>query len=90
LIIVQSAESETITFESENGVLVKKYGTTTAVYVPFASSNVTIYDFQGKKINSFFVKVPSWKTISYSSTKGKMSIVRIIAKSGKEMTLAVK
>ncbi len=75
---------------SENNIPVKKYGNTTAVYIPFASSNVTIFDLQGKKMNSFFVKEPSWKTIPNSSTKGKMSIVQIITNSGKKIKLNVK
>lgn len=74
----------------ENTLLVKKYGNRTAVYVPFASSYVKVYDLLGKQMNSFFVKEPSWKTLPNSSTKGKMSVVRIITKSGKELTQTMK
>lgn len=73
-----------------NNIPVKKYGNTTAIYIPFASSTVTLFDLQGKKMNSFFVKEPSWKTIPNSSTKSKMSIVQILTNSGKNIKLNVK
>jgi alpha-galactosidase len=75
---------------SESSILVKKYDNTTAVYIPFASSNVKIYDLQGKQINSFFVKKPSWKIFPNSSAKDKMSVVQIISNRGRKMTLTVK
>lgn len=75
---------------SENNIPIKKYGKTTAVYIPFASSNVIIYDLQGKKLNSFFVKEPSWKTIPNSSAKDKIGVVQIVSNSGRKMTLTVK
>jgi hypothetical protein len=75
---------------SESNIMVKRHGKTTDVYIPFASSNVILFDLQGKKMNSFFIKEPSWKTIPNSFAKGKMSIVQIITKSGEKISVTVK
>jgi alpha-galactosidase len=63
----------------ENTILVKKYDNTTAVFIPFASSNVIAFDLQGKKMNSFYVKKPSWITIP---TKGKIRVIQVFTNSG--------
>ena len=70
-------------------ILIRKSPVTMAVYVPFATSEVTIYDLQGKQIRSFFVKEPAWRTIPTSCGAGKMSIIRITAKNGKTMTRCI-
>ena len=72
---------------SGHDIPIKKYGNTTAVYIPYASSNVIIYNLQGKKMTSFFVIEPSWKTIPNSSAAGTMSIVQITTSSGKKIIL---
>lgn len=74
----------------ENNIQIKKFDNSTAIYIPFASSNVKIFDLQGKIMNSFSVKEPSWKTIQNSSTMRKMGIVQIITNSGKKVILNVK
>jgi alpha-galactosidase len=74
----------------QHNVQVKKIDNTTVVYVPFASSKVTLFDLQGKVLNSFFVIEPSWKTLPKSSTMGKISVIQIITNSGKKVTLNVK
>jgi len=71
---------------SANTIMIKKLATASAVYIPFAASNVTMYDLQGKRIRSFFVEKPTWKRLPNSCATGKMSIVRIITKSGKKVS----
>jgi alpha-galactosidase len=75
---------------SENFISVKKHGKTTALYIPFSSSKVMVFDLQGKMMNSFFVKEPSWRTIPNLYGKGKMSIIQIITCSGRKITLNIK
>jgi alpha-galactosidase len=73
-----------------NNIQIKKFDNTTAIYIPFASSNVIIFDLQGKKLNSLFVKEPSWKVFQNSSAKGKLSIIQIITNIGKKVIYNVK
>jgi alpha-galactosidase len=70
----------------EDNILVKKYDKTTDIFIPFASSTVSIYNIQGKKIRSFYVNEPSWKTIANSSIAGKMSVIQIVSRSGNKIT----
>jgi alpha-galactosidase len=56
---------------SGNNIPIRKYGKTTVVSIPCATSNAIQYDLQGKKMNPNF------------SAKGKMSIVQIIMNNGK-------
>lgn len=71
---------------NDNNILIKKNDRTVEVFIPFASSTVNIFDIQGKKINSFYVSDPSWKTITNSSVAGKMSVIQIVTGSGKKIT----
>ncbi|HEX2957592.1 MAG TPA: glycoside hydrolase family 27 protein, partial [Chitinispirillaceae bacterium] len=68
-----------------NNIQIKKIEKTTAIYIPFASSYVKMYDLQGKRMNSFLVNGPSWITLPNSPTKGKMCIMQIITNSGKKV-----
>lgn len=74
----------------EKAISVKKSGNATSIYIPFASSNVTLYDLQGKRMSSFSVKESSWKTIPKFLTKSKVSIVQIITNSGEKIRCNVK
>jgi alpha-galactosidase len=73
----------------EHDLQIRKYGNSTAVYIPFASSNVAVFDLQGKKLTSFFVREPAWRVFSNSGVY-KKSVVQIILNSGKKVTLALK
>jgi hypothetical protein len=72
----------------ENNIPVKNYDNTAAVYIPFASSNVITFYLQGKEMNSFIVKEPSWKIFPNSSAKNKMGVVQIISNNGEKIHLA--
>jgi alpha-galactosidase len=72
-----------------NTVLVRKSDRTISVYIPFAASNVTILDLQGKQLRSFFIEEPSWKTFLNSGVSGQISIVRVIPKNGRTVTRTI-
>ncbi len=74
---------------SERKFQVKKRGRETSFYIPLPSSTVTIFDLQGKTINSFSVKEPSWRTQSNHSIRGQISIIQIITSDGKKITFNV-
>jgi len=76
--------------KSGHDVLIRKNDGTTALYIPFAASKVTVFDVRGRMLTSFSVEEPSWKAIPNYSTKGKLSIARIITKSGKKITVNVR
>lgn len=67
----------------------KRINNITTVYIPFASSNVTIYDLLGKKSSTFFVKEPSSITLPASFAKRNFSIIQIIKSDGSKITLDI-
>jgi hypothetical protein len=66
-------------------IKVKKNDITTEIYIPYASSTVTVFDIQGKKSNAFYVNKPSWITIPNSLTAAKMSVIQIFTGNGKKL-----